>query len=256
MPGSEGKAALTGHHVWVTRPTHQSENLISQLLQHGATVLHVPLLEIDAWQDPQSQARLALAGDYDVVILVSANAAVFAASTLQNKPNIRELAVIGQATAAKCAELGLNVQHQPAQADSEGLLALSRFQNMQGQKVLIVRGRGGRELLADELRRRGAQVDYAEVYERTLPELELDASWARVDVIVVTSGEILDNLAMLARRDQQDWVFERQLLVIHERIASRAMTSGFTLTPLVASTASDSGLIDALLTWAQSQRSE
>ena len=71
---------------------------------------------------------------------------------------------------------------------------------------------------------------------------------------MITSSEALTHLVELARRDQQAWVFERQLLLIHERIAGRVGELGFTLNPLVAQQANDAGMVSTLVTWAQSAK--
>lgn len=254
MPATDARALLDGVTVWVTRPTHQAQAITTQLNDLGASVLALPTLAIEPLHDPASQQRLAEIEQYDVVIFISANAVQFALDQLKPRTKIRDIATIGQATAAKCRELGLDVQFVPEQADSDGLLQLTRFAAVDGQKILIVRGAGGREHLATQLRARGARVDYAEVYARHLPKSHITAANAVADIIMITSTEVLTNLVTLARRNQQNWVFDRQLLLIHERIAGRVSELGFTLKPLVASEASDKGMIDTLLQWVRSER--
>jgi uroporphyrinogen-III synthase len=76
---------------------------------------------------------------------------------------------------------------------------------MAGKRVRIIRGSEGRELLADELRKRGATVEYLSVYERRLPEVaadtlaDLEASWrqGRINVLTVMSVQSLVNLIQL-----------------------------------------------------------
>jgi uroporphyrinogen-III synthase len=256
MPGTEHKPPLSGFTVWVTRPAHQSQSIINSLEDLGARTLALPLLEIEPVSDTISQQHLTSAANYDMLIFVSANAVEYSADWHVNITNMCDIAAIGQATAAKCREYGLNVQFCPDKSDSEGLLALPRFQTIEGKKILIVRGRGGREHLAEQLRQRGATVDYAEVYQRKQPDVRLTPELADADVILITSADALDTLVTLAQRDQQDWVYGKQLLLIHARIASRVQASGFTLKPLVASMSSDSGMIEAIQAWARSQRSE
>ena len=77
----------------------------------------------------------------------------------------------------------------------------------QGKRVVVFRGDGGRELLADELTARGALVEYATCYRRARPGLDpapLLAAWAARRVshaVTVTSSEGLRNLCeMVGRR--------------------------------------------------------
>lgn len=256
MPGNDQGQPLAGTCIWVTRPQHQSQPLVASLAALGAQTLSMPLLAIEAFENPAAEARLQQLSAYQLVIFVSANAVEFSAKHMTKCGSLPEIATIGAATAAKCRENGLNVAYFPQQADSEGLLALPRFQALQGQRVLIVRGVGGRAYLGEQLRQRGAQIEYAEVYQRRLPDIRLQPDFARADIIALTSSEALAHLASLARRDQQTWVFNKQLLLIHPRIAGRAGELGFTLKPLVARQPNDVEMVAALVDWAQSQRSK
>ena len=90
-----------------------------------------------------------------------------------------DIAVIGPATAKAVAAAGRVVNIQPADGfDSEHLLAEERLQDVAGRRVRIIRGSDGRELLADELKRRGASIDYLSVYERRLPEISAETAAA------------------------------------------------------------------------------
>ena len=244
--------SLAGLCIWVTRPRHQASLMATSLQALGADTLLLPLLAIEPLDDPPSLARLKQLSNFDLLVFVSANAVEFSLPHLTLSTPKPEFAAIGSATASKCKENGIKVDFVPEQADSEGMLALPRFQHLQGQQVLIVRGQGGRAYLGEQLQQRGAQVEYAEVYQRQLPNISLSTAQARADVIMITSSEALTHLVELARRDQQAWVFERQLILVHERIAGRASELGFTLNPLVAESANDAGMVSTLVAWAQS----
>ena len=137
MPDTDANRPLAGLCIWVTRPQHQALAVASTLSSLGAETLLLPLLEIVAFEDRPSQARLQLISDYDLVIFVSANAVEFSLPYLKLPVSSPEFAAIGATTAAKCREKGIKVDFVPKQADSEGLLALPRFQRMQGQRVLL-----------------------------------------------------------------------------------------------------------------------
>ncbi len=246
---------LQGVTVLVTRPARQAAGLMGSITSAGGQAVGFPLLHIEA-EPPGSVGELSNLDQINLLIFISANAVEHALPLLPSPlPAKMEIAAIGQSTARLCRERGLQVEHVPAGADSESLLTLPRFTDLHGQRILIVRGHGGREYLAEQLRERGAQVDYAEVYRR-VPSDEPLGRQLMVDIIIVTSGEALQNLARLAQRDRQTWPFETPLLVLHPRIAGLAGELGFKLEPVVARQANDDGLMAALVEWAQSSREQ
>jgi uroporphyrinogen-III synthase len=123
---------------------------------------------------------------------------------------------------------------------------------MDGQQVLIVRGEGGRPLLGDSLRARGAKVGYAEVYRRVRPQADiapLIARWSgEIDLVTATSAELLDNLVGML--GEAGWPLLRRtpLLVISERMRDAAERLGFE-TILLAPGADDASLLDAICSW-------
>jgi uroporphyrinogen III methyltransferase/synthase len=126
--------------------------------------------------------------------------------------------------------------------DSEALFAalserlgLAAFS---GRPVLIVRGDGGREWLADRLREAGAEVQAVCAYRRKVPEPSADA-WAHVRALLrgvphawlVTSSEGVRNLEALARAsldpEEQETLRHAPLVAPHPRIAETARAVGF-----------------------------
>ncbi len=116
---------------------------------------------------------------------------------------------------------------------SEALLALPALQQLQGQRCVIVRGDGGRELLAETLRARGAQVEYFEVYRRQMPVNDPSelVEWLQarmLDVVAVTSAEALQNLlALLPAQPDRARLFACQLVVMSDRLRQIAQEVGF-----------------------------
>ncbi|MDZ4262360.1 MAG: uroporphyrinogen-III synthase, partial [Pseudomonadota bacterium] len=138
-----------------------------------------------------------------------------------------------------------------AGADSEALLALAELQQVEGSRVLIVRGEGGRELLAEALSQRGASVEYAEVYRRIRPERDLGAlqNHGPIDLITATSNASLQNLYDMASAPQRRWLLQLPLVVIGQRCAALAQQLGFQTPANVAAEISDTGLLQAMLNW-------
>lgn len=252
---------LSGVSVLVTRPVGQAEPLCQLIQQRGGTTTVFPLLVITPPSNPAlAQQQLNQLGSYDLVIFISANA-VYQAWPLIIKaggiPNTVRVAAVGKATASALLAQGQPVDLMPTEDfSSEGLLALAALQTVTGQQILVVRGEGGKETLANVLRERGATVNYAQVYRREPPQASLagvqtQAIAKPINIITISSGESMHNLAELARQQQQEWVFSTTLLLVHPRHRAQAKQLGFKLTPQIADNASDEAMVAALCHWQQ-----
>ena len=132
-------------------------------------------------------------------------------------------------------------------ADSEALWHVLRAWHgdaWQGTRVLILRGDGGRDWLAETLRGAGAEVDVLEVYRRVAPAadphclrhlrelLELGAPWQ------IGAASALHNLCGLLRAaglQPTRELAQRRALVQHPRVAQAAREAGFGRVDLVES---------------------
>jgi uroporphyrinogen-III synthase len=132
--------------------------------------------------------------------------------------------------------------------DSESLLALPEMTSVAGKKVMIVRGIGGRDVLAESLITRGAQVTFAECYQRINPQTNCDLlaqlySEKKLHGIVVTSSEAMRHLLDLA--GNADWLRHVTLFVNHARIAELPLQMG--LKVLVADVLGDEAMLGKFL---------
>jgi uroporphyrinogen-III synthase len=130
---------------------------------------------------------------------------------------------------------------------------------MAGRRVLIVRGDGGRELLATEMRARGAEVAYVEVYRRVLPTADASAllrDWREggVDLVTVTSGQILRNLSQLLGPAGQAVLQSTPLILASENVRQVALELGCRGPLEVAADATDAAMLAALRRWRRSAR--
>jgi uroporphyrinogen-III synthase len=138
--------------------------------------------------------------------------------------------------------------------DSEALLALPELATaaVKGKRVAIFRGDGGRELLAETLRRRGATVDCITCYRRSGPAAgvaPLLATWrsGRLDALAVSSSEGLRHLLDLLDAEGRGFLQKTPLFVPHARIAESARALG--LSNIILSGAADAGIMAALLAY-------
>jgi uroporphyrinogen-III synthase len=242
--------------VLVTRPEHQADHLCRWIEGHGGVAVRFPALAISEPRDwAPALAILDHLADYDLAIFTSANAVDRALPRVRERggfPSRLEIAAIGKATARELARHGLDRCLRPERAfDSEALLALPRFQNVAGQAVIVVRGEGGRELLAETLTARGARVDHAEVYRRERPAADVAAlleRWARSEIgaVVVASTESLLNLFDMLGVAGQDYLRQTPTITVSTRTVRAAANLGCHHL-LLAREASDDAIAAALL---------
>jgi uroporphyrinogen-III synthase len=253
------RRALEGLGILVTRPAHQAEALCRHIEQQGGRAERLPVMDILGPADPESLRRVAGELDqYDWAVFISANAVERALDKIlavRAWPATVGIAVIGRRSAQALTGYGLHADLFPRQGyDSEALLALPELQQLAGQRVVIFRGNGGREFLADTLRARGAQVDYVEAYQRVRPQTDVQPLLNRlqagaIDVVVVNSGESLDNLCAMLPKEELALLKQLPLLVVSERMVPLAAQRGFVRAPLVAMNATDDAVLAALLDW-------
>ena len=243
---------LHGLGVLVTRPADQAEKLCEMIEAAHGRPLRFPAMEIVPADDPHIARETFLRlGPESLLLFVSVNAVAHAFPLLPDElPLVLQIAAIGAATAAALDAHGLPATLMPEQRfDSEGLLALDALQHLRGREVIIVRGKGGRELLKQELEKRGARVLYAEVYERRLPRRSADnlvRNWKQlVGAVTVTSSEMLDNLLQLLGAEGEELLRGTPLVVLSERTAEHAFNLGCGKV-WVADMAGDRGILQTL----------
>ena len=227
----------------------------------GARTLRLPAVEIKALGDRRAlAAQLGALENFDLIIFTSANAVRFGASFLDQKRDLT-LAAIGPATARAMNLAGYRVAVLPqGTTDSEGLLRHPRLGHLSGHRILMVRGTDGRQLLQQELTRRGATVVEVDVYQRT-PAIPTPATLAaihdrfaagEVHVITATSlslGSALLDMATPELRSD----FERvHWLVPAQRIAEGLRERGLNAPLLQSDSAEDQDLVSALIRWRSS----
>lgn len=253
MNHSNPPCNLAGLSVLVTRPEQQAEGLCELIENAHGRPVRFPALQILGPADKQAaRAALVAASRADLLVFVSANAVQYAFPLLPEQlPLDIAIAAVGSATARALDDVGLPPTLVPERMDSEGLLSLPALQDVAGRSLLIVRGNGGRELLADTLRERGAEVTQVEVYRRALPQRtagseNLVRNWPRlVDTVTVTSQAILDNLFTLLDEAGARLLQTTPLVVVSQRTAEHAVSRGCEFV-YVANSARDADLLAAL----------
>ena len=199
---------LFGRRIVVTRARGQADALSSKLRELGAEVLELPTIEIGPAADygPLDRAIAELAA-YDWLIFTSANGVrCFVERLDRSAADLRSLrariCAIGPATRAAVEGLHLKVDVMGKEYVAEGLLAAFAAHDLAGKRVLLPRAAVARDLVPDELRRRGAQVDVVEAYRTVIPadaaERASEVLGRKPHCITFTSSSTVQNFAMAA----------------------------------------------------------
>lgn len=246
---------LQGKRILVTRPQAQAGTLAEMIAARGGEAVCFPLLAIGPASDllPLRQVAARLE-DYALAIFISPNAVIFSAPIMLSKhswPDTLQAAAIGPGTVAQLNASGIGRVVAPTERfDSEALLELPAFRAecVAGKRVLILRGNGGRELLADTLRERGAEVEVVTCYHRSAPEdgtpLKLLLRDGGVDALTISSSEGLRNLLALLDTDDCARLRDLPVFVPHQRIAEMARELG--LRSVVLTGPADAGIVKSL----------
>ncbi len=244
---------LLGAGVLVTRPARQSAGFAQKIDAMGGVPVIVPAIVILPPDNRTPLANVHATLDrFDIAVFVSANAVEYGATDRAHWPTRLVAFAPGPGTADALAAVGIeNVRIPSTTFDSEGLLALAELSDVAGRRVVVFRGEGGRELLADTLRARGAQVDTVACYRRASPvsgAAGLDEAFAdaRIDAITITSSEGLDNLWRIVAPATREIWRSHPTFAPHPRIAGRARELGLST---VETAGGDAGLIAGLLEW-------
>ena len=232
----------------LTRPSGTAESLGRSLEALDWRVLHEPMLVIEPIKD--IPAVPAITRD-SVVIFISANAVRAGLPHLLKDLGRTGATVIavGEATANALAQHEITAV-VPSRADSEGLLSLGELTDSKDRQIVIVKGEGGRALLADTLRERGAVVTEFICYHRLPADVDAaDFCWrlCREESLVfqASSGETLERLSALLGEGGQPNLLDSPVIVPSDRVAEVATALGWSRV-LVAENASDQAFLKVL----------
>jgi uroporphyrinogen-III synthase len=260
---SEAQQALSGQRVLITRPAHQQPPLITGLQVRGAKTISLPLLAITApsrgEQADVLRRQLLALDSYELLVFISSNAVREGCKAIDDYwpqfPVGLDLLAIGPSTAALAEELtGQRVRSAAGGMTSEDLLELDSFTNIEGRRIGIFRGEGGRDFLAQQLRKRGAQVDYFDVYRREeLNYEDIQVREALIEseptLLTAMSGQTLQALRSLIDQLSEphaDKLLTLPVIVPSQRVRDLAAEMGFE-NPIAAPGADLDALLQALV---------
>lgn len=248
--------ALSGLGILVTRPAAQAAGLCEAIRAHGGECLLFPLIEIHPADDPAPLVDVATRlGEFALAFFVSANAVDHAMPVLRAAgpwPIHTRVATVGKGSEAALRRWGcVDVIAPESGFDSEAVLNLPAFQAaaVSGRRIVIFRGNGGRALLGEALRARGAEVEHVTCYRRSPPAggaaplLAWLASGA-LHAVTLTSSEAVQHLCALLGESGLGHLREVPIFASHPRIAERAREAGFSR--VIQTDPGDAAIVHAL----------
>lgn len=223
--------------VLITRPKAKAQQLALLLSQQGIVNTSQSLFD---YQSNTSAHDIAIALEQaDILIFVSVAAVEFAHASYPLSNNLSQsIFAVGNATKKALQAIGITtvLSPPPQQEHSEGLLKLSELSKVTGKRIIIFRGNGGREHIANSLTLRGAEVQYIESYQRVWRTLTINIAeqWRaeKINCIVVTSNDILiallKYLASATNGIDDYWQSQCLWIVVSDRIEKNAKDLGLT----------------------------
>ncbi len=264
---------LVGLTVLNTRPSRQARALGQAIDQSGGQQIAFPALVIQPFFSRLAMTILASGQHFDVVIFVSANAVTVlqrllsddaridseqrqkVATTLAGLTENTTVIAVGEATANVLRSHGLQPLI-PEQGDyrSEALLQLPILQNAAKHKILLVKGEGGRNLLADILRKVGATLSILECYRRLPSNADpqhVSAGLERgvIDIVIVTSIDSAAALLAHFGQEQRRRLLDLPWLVLSERMQQTCRQLGCNNRLLVPAQINQQGIVACLTDW-------
>lgn len=256
---------LQGVRVLVTRPCDQADNLVRLIESHGGEAIRFPVIEIAEPEDSHKlHAIIERLEDFTMAIFISPNAVKHGMANINARrgklpPNLG-IACVGGGSARELGRFGIrNVLTPDENFDSEALLELSEMKRVDGRKIVIFRGEGGRELLGNTLIARGATVDYAECYRRVRPNVDFTPMlhrWERgeVDIVCITSADGLRNLYEISGKSGQPLLLQTPIIVVSAQQAKLCRELGFKKEIRITARASDESMLDTIQAWQRQQK--
>lgn len=216
--------------ILITRPESTGRELQQHLKSAGFVSYCQPCFDYQTNDNLAQLMTLQQQITMPIIIFVSVAAVEFANKlipiTLWSQ---QEIIAVGNATQQALTAIGVNAI-MPEKHNSEGLLALSVLNDVKAKDILIIRGDGGRELIAQELSQRGASVHYVESYQRVWRSFSANIThtWKhqQINCLLVTSNALLEFIVNLINNSDTYWKETCIWLVVSNRIELNAKSLG------------------------------
>lgn len=260
------KTPLFGKTIVVTRPERQAGSFIKALEEKGAEPFALPVIETvppDDWA-PLDKALDRL-GDYYGLIFTSVNGVEFFMRRLkESNRDICELKgvriyAIGPKTGQAVRDLGLRLTAMPDEFVAEALIECFKNESIAGKKFLLPRAKIAREILPEQIRKMGAEIDVAPAYQTIAPVPLMREEFLRrlsdgsIDAVTFTSSSTVANFMEWIKDDDREKMKNVAVACIGPITAETARKHGLNAA-IVPEEYTTSALAEAIESYFQNQK--
>jgi uroporphyrinogen III methyltransferase/synthase len=260
---------LFGKRILVTRPRDQAVELVQRLEAMGAQAIEAPMIRIEPPDDlgPLDDA-CARVSEFDWIVFSSANAVdAFVERLLAGPRDLRavraKLCAVGPSTGERLANFGLKVDLTPAEHRAEAMSqAMAAHGDVRGLKVLVPRADIGREILADDLRKHGAEVTEVVAYRTVVTEAEREGEpdiyrlllEKQIDVVTFTSASAVRNFVRIVGEEPAADLLRATVVASIGPVTAEAASQSNIQTTIMPAHYTVPALVDAIVGYYSEER--
>ncbi len=209
------KRPLFGKKIVVTRAREQASGFLAELNRLGAECLEFPTIEVvppESW-DALDQSINAL-DKYQWLLFTSVNGVKYFLKRLEYLgKDVRDLkglkiGAIGPKTAEAWSHLGIRPDLMPSEYRAEAVVECFKEQEtVKGLKILLPRATQAREVLPEELKKMGAEIDVVPAYQTIKPDHDTGSvkemlEQGSIDMVTFTSSSTVENFVEMFGADK------------------------------------------------------
>lgn len=226
--------SLQSLQIIITRPKHQAQDLADYVESLQGKAILLPMIDIQSMSIDSTMINTVKKAD--LVIISSQNAVWFAPDDLIEALMLLPIITIGPSTTKALNDKEISVLFTaPKGSQSETLLEAKCLQSaaVKNKSIVILTGKGGRDLIATILQTRGASVTNINVYQQVPIEHDFNVpiqEWqhsGKQTCFIFTSLNILDNFITQIPKQYLTWICSQPIIVVSPRIELHAKKCGF-----------------------------
>ncbi|MBI2252454.1 MAG: uroporphyrinogen-III synthase, partial [Armatimonadetes bacterium] len=231
---------LFGKTILITRSREQASIFSQSLEELGAYCLEYPLIKIVPLEN-KTRLNKALINlkKYDWLIFTSQNAVNHFIKYLKDLRKLSgiKIAVIGSSTAKALENYYIKADLIPKKFIAESLIKEFKKINLKNKNILIPRAEAARDILPEELKSQGANVEVIPIYKTILEEDEKEEliklfKENKINLITFTSSSTVKNFDGLIGKEIKDLLKNVKILCIGPITAKTAYDLGYKVNAL------------------------